>query len=63
VIGVVCLNPALDITHHVPVVDWAGVNRPHEVATRPGGKGVNVARALLTLGAEPGWPPTACRPN
>jgi tagatose 6-phosphate kinase len=52
VIGVVCLNPALDITHHVPVVDWAGVNRPHEVATRPGGKGVNVARALLSLGAE-----------
>jgi tagatose 6-phosphate kinase len=52
VIGVVCLNPALDITHHVPVVDWAGVNRPREVATRPGGKGVNVARALLTLGAE-----------
>ena len=51
-IGVVCLNPALDITHHVPVVDWAGVNRPREVATRPGGKGVNVARALLTLGAE-----------
>jgi tagatose 6-phosphate kinase len=52
VIGVVCLNPALDITHHVPVVDWAGVNRPREVATRPGGKGVNVARALLALGAE-----------
>jgi tagatose 6-phosphate kinase len=52
VIGVVCLNPALDITHHVPVVDWAGVNRPHEVATRPGGKGVNVARTLLALGAE-----------
>jgi tagatose 6-phosphate kinase len=52
VIGVVCLNPALDITHHVPVVDWAGVNRPRQVATRPGGKGVNVARTLLTLGAE-----------
>jgi tagatose 6-phosphate kinase len=52
VILVVCLNPALDITHHVPVVDWAGVNRPREVATRPGGKGVNVARTLLTLGAE-----------
>ena len=51
-IGVVCLNPALDITHHVPVVDWAGVNRPREVATRPGGKGVNVARTLLALGEE-----------
>jgi len=52
VIGVVCLNPALDITHHVRAVDWAGVNRPHRVETRPGGKGVNVARALLALGAE-----------
>ncbi|HEY2280885.1 MAG TPA: PfkB family carbohydrate kinase [Streptosporangiaceae bacterium] len=51
-IGVVCLNPALDITHHVPLVDWAGVNRPRQVATRPGGKGVNVARTLLSLGAE-----------
>jgi tagatose 6-phosphate kinase len=52
VIGVVCLNPALDVTHHVPVVDWAGVNRPRSVDTRPGGKGVNVARVLLALGAE-----------
>ena len=51
-IGVVCLNPALDVTHHVPVVDWAGVNRPDAVTTRPGGKGVNVARTLLALGAE-----------
>ncbi len=51
-IGVVCLNPALDVTHHVPVVDWAGVNRPRSVDTRPGGKGVNVARVLLALGAE-----------
>ena len=49
---VVCLNPALDITHHVPVVDWASVNRPSAVQTRPGGKGLNVARTLLTLGAE-----------
>jgi tagatose 6-phosphate kinase len=49
---VVCLNPALDVTHHVPVIDWAGVNRPREVTTRPGGKGVNVARTLLTLGSE-----------
>jgi tagatose 6-phosphate kinase len=49
---VVCLNPALDITHHVPVVDWAGVNRPRAVEVRPGGKGVNVARTLLALGEE-----------
>jgi tagatose 6-phosphate kinase len=49
---VVTLNPALDVTHHVAGADWAGVNRPHEVAVRPGGKGVNVARTLLALGAE-----------
>jgi tagatose 6-phosphate kinase len=52
VIGVVCLNPALDITHHVPAVDWTGVNRPSSVHARPGGKGLNVARTLHALGAE-----------
>ena len=51
-IGVVCLNPALDITHHVAAVDWSGVNRPDVVAARPGGKGLNVARTLHALGAE-----------
>ena len=51
-IGVVCLNPALDITHHVPAVDWTGVNRPSSVHARPGGKGLNVARTLHALGAE-----------
>ena len=49
-IVVVCLNPALDITHHVPKVDWSGVNRPAAVYTRPGGKGTNVARALHSFG-------------
>ena len=52
VIVVVCLNPALDVTHHVPAVDWAGVNRPSAVHARPGGKGLNVARTLHALGAE-----------
>ena len=33
---VVCLNPALDVTHYVPAVDWAGVNRPAAVYSRPG---------------------------
>jgi tagatose 6-phosphate kinase len=47
VILVVCLNPALDITHEVAAVDWAGVNRPGAVHARPGGKGLNVARTLL----------------
>jgi tagatose 6-phosphate kinase len=52
VILVVSLNPALDITYRVDVVDWAGVNRPAEVHTRPGGKGLNVARVLHALGAD-----------
>jgi tagatose 6-phosphate kinase len=50
VIVVVCLNPALDITHHVPSVDWTGVNRPTAVYARPGGKGTNVARSLRPFG-------------
>ena len=51
-IVVVCLNPALDITHHVPAVSWGGVNRPSAVYARPGGKGLNVARTLHALGAD-----------
>lgn len=49
---VVSLNPALDITYRIDVVDWAGVNRPAEVHARPGGKGLNVARVLHALGAD-----------
>ncbi len=49
---VIALNPALDITHHVPGVDWSGVNRPTQVHARPGGKGLNVARTLLSIGTE-----------
>ena len=48
---VVALNPALDVTHHVDGVDWSGVNRPAEVLSRPGGKGLNVARILAAVGA------------
>jgi len=49
---VVSLNPALDVTYHVAEVDWSGVNRPHEVAAAPGGKGLNVARTLRALGSD-----------
>ncbi len=49
---VVTLNPAIDVTHHVDGADWAGVNRPHAVTARPGGKGINVARVLHGLGTE-----------
>jgi tagatose 6-phosphate kinase len=31
VILIVSLNPAIDITHHVPTADWSGVNRPSAV--------------------------------
>lgn len=51
-ITVTCLNPALDITHEVDGVDWSGVNRPGQVRARPGGKGLNVARTLLAIGAR-----------
>ena len=49
---VVALNPALDVTHQVPGVDWAGVNRPAVVRAQAGGKGLNVARTLRAIGAE-----------
>lgn len=49
---VVCLNPALDVTHHVARVSWDGVNRPMAVRARPGGKGLNVARILRALPAQ-----------
>jgi 1-phosphofructokinase family hexose kinase len=52
VILVVALNPALDVTHHVPGVDWAGVNRPAAIRAQAGGKGLNVARTLRAIGAE-----------
>jgi tagatose 6-phosphate kinase len=52
VIVVVCLNPALDVTHHVDAVHWGGVNRPRAVRARPGGKGLNVARTLHALGVD-----------
>jgi tagatose 6-phosphate kinase len=52
VILVVTLNPALDVTHHVPGVDWAGVNRPAVIRAQAGGKGLNVARTLRAIGVQ-----------
>lgn len=49
---VVTLNPALDVTHHVPGVDWDGVNRPAATRAQAGGKGLNVARTLRAIGAQ-----------
>ncbi|HUB40778.1 MAG TPA: 1-phosphofructokinase family hexose kinase [Streptosporangiaceae bacterium] len=49
---VVALNPALDVTHQLSHVDWAGVNRPDAVHEQPGGKGLNVARVLHAGGSD-----------
>lgn len=49
----VTFNPAVDRTLAVPDFAAGGVFRPHTTLIAAGGKGVNVARALRILGAEP----------
>ena len=44
------LNPSLDRTLTVPKLEQATVNRAHTVRLDPGGKGLNVARALSGWG-------------
>jgi len=46
----VTLNPALDLTYEVDALVPHGTHRVATVAERPGGKGLNVARVLQTLG-------------
>jgi fructose-1-phosphate kinase PfkB-like protein len=46
----VTLNPALDLTYAVDALVPHGTHRVTTVAERPGGKGLNVARVLHTLG-------------
>src|SRR3954451_10209644 len=48
----ICLSPALDVTYHLPVLTSGEAHRVSSVATRPGGKGVNVARVLRAVGEE-----------
>ena len=48
----VTLNPAVDRTARVPKVLLGEILRPTEVVVLPGGKGINVARAARTLGAQ-----------
>lgn len=48
----VTLNTALDITYRTPALTPHATNRVAEVAERPGGKGLNVARVLAALGHE-----------
>lgn len=46
----VTLNAAIDKTHLIPGFGVERVNRPAEVIALAGGKGINVARVLTTLG-------------
>ena len=46
----VTLNPALDLTYTVDALIPHGTHRVAAVAERPGGKGINVAAVLHTLG-------------
>ncbi|MYQ44073.1 hexose kinase, partial [Streptomyces sp. SID4985] len=48
----VTLNTALDITYRVRSLRPHASHRVSDVAERPGGKGVNVARVLAALGHE-----------
>ncbi|UGY92118.1 1-phosphofructokinase family hexose kinase [Streptomyces gobiensis] len=48
----VTLNAALDITHRVHRLTPHTSHRVRDVAERPGGKGLNVARVLAALGQE-----------
>lgn len=48
----VTLNAALDITYRVPRLRPHSTHRVSEVIERPGGKGLNVARVLASLGHE-----------
>ncbi|MGW0549744.1 1-phosphofructokinase family hexose kinase [Streptomyces altiplanensis] len=48
----VTLNTALDITYRVPALVPHASHRVSDVAERPGGKGINVARVLAALGHD-----------
>ena len=50
---VVTPNPAIDVTYAVADQTPGESHRVAAVERRPGGKGINVARALLALGHEP----------
>jgi 1-phosphofructokinase family hexose kinase len=52
VIVIVAVGPALDMTYALDELRVGQTNRPHTITRSPGGKGINVARALTTLGIE-----------
>ena len=49
---VVAPNPSIDRVHEVDRLDVGGINRPTRVVAVAGGKGLNVARAAVTLGGD-----------
>jgi tagatose 6-phosphate kinase len=48
----VTLNAALDLTYVAPFFEWGEQNRVQTVHSRAGGKGINVARILESLGVH-----------
>jgi tagatose 6-phosphate kinase len=52
VIVCVCPSPAVDVTYRVAALTPGATNRVLQVSRHPGGKAVNVARVLHTMGAE-----------
>lgn len=50
---VLCLNAAVDKTCYLPNINSSGRNLMKPLALLPGGKGINVARALRRLGQKP----------
>ena len=46
----VTLNPALDLTLQVPVLNKGSINRAHTERIVPGGKGVNASLMLKNFG-------------
>ena len=51
-ITTVTLNTAVDCVAVLEALDWGGVNRSARCRMFPGGKGVNVAKAVAELGGE-----------
>jgi 1-phosphofructokinase family hexose kinase len=51
-ITVLLLSPALDVTYLVASAAIGEIHRPRDVVRLAGGKGLNLARAATTLGAE-----------
>lgn len=48
----VTLNPAIDKTVYVDKLEFGELNRIKSVRLDPGGKGINVSKALSTYGIE-----------